>query len=292
VTTRRSLAGALVLATALAACGAGAATQDKTATAQAQAACPSAGRHAVDGGVLRIPPGAKPGATPLLVVVIPGGGDDPRDHLRLAKPADAAHMALLYPTRKGETFWQLNDEQGTSDVTNVSDTLDAVLSGGCFDTKRVSIIGVSNGSGFATRMACERPDRFAAVIPVAAGYRALDPCPAGARAWFLDIHGTSDTVVPYNGKAPDFKGNVPRFTARWARRDGCSTRPRATRPTRLVTHFTYRGCDGARRVEAFRLTGTQHGWPGSTGPFTRANPSRFKAAPTVVRFALAARLTR
>ena len=286
VTVRRSLAGALVLTAALAACGAG----GKAARQSAPTRCPSAGRHVVDGGVLRVPPGARPGATPLLLVVIPGGGDDPNDHLRLAHRADAAHVALLYPTRKSGQFWQLNDAQGTSDVTNVSNTLDAVLAGGCFDARRVSITGVSNGSGFATRFACARPDRFAAVIPVAAGYRALDPCPATARASFLDIHGTADTVVPYLGKAPGFKGNVPRFTAAWARRDGCSTHPHASHPQRLVTRFVYPGCDGGRRVEAIRLTGTQHGWPGSVGPFTRANPSHFQAAVAVLRFAKAARL--
>ena len=100
MTSRRSLAGALVLATALAACGADAATRDRTAratTAQSQqAACPSKGRHAIGGGVLRIPPGAKPGATRLLVVVIPSGTGDPGDHLRLARPADVAHAVAFY----------------------------------------------------------------------------------------------------------------------------------------------------------------------------------------------------
>ena len=62
-------------------------------------------------------------------------------------------------------------------------------------------------------MGCELPTTFAAVIPVAAGYKALDPCPATARASFLDIHGTADTVVPINGKKPDRKGNVARYTA-------------------------------------------------------------------------------
>ena len=71
-------------------------------------------------------------------------------------------------------------------------------------------------------MACALPDRFAAVVPVAAGYRALDPCPAAAHASFLAIHGSADTVVPYNGKRPDRAGSVPRYTARWARRDGCA----------------------------------------------------------------------
>ena len=281
----RLFAAAFAVALFVAACG------SSKETAQAGANCPSAGRHKVDGGVLRVPPGAKAGVTPLLLVVIPGGDGDERDHLGLAKRADAAKVALLYPTSEDGGFWQLNDAQGSSDVDAVSGTLDTVLAGGCFDARRVSITGVSNGAGFAARMGCERPTTFAAVVPVAAGYRALDPCPATARASFLDIHGTADTVVPYNGKKPDRKGSVPRFSARWARRAGCSTTPRATRPQRLVTHLAYPGCDGARNVEAFRLTGTEHGWPGSTGPFTRRNPSGFKAAPAVLRFIRAARQT-
>src|SRR5436305_44803 len=111
--------------------------------------------------------------------------------------------------------------------------------------------------------------------------------PPGAN--FLDIHGTADTVVPYNGVPPDRKGSVPRFTARWARRAGCSTTPHASHPQKLVTHLVYAGCDGGRRVEAYRLSGTQHGWPGSTGPFTRRNPSGLKAAPAVLRFIRQAR---
>jgi polyhydroxybutyrate depolymerase len=150
---------------------------------------------------------------------------------------------------------------------------------------------VSNGAGFAARMGCELPGRFAAVIPVAAGYRALDPCPANARASFLAIHGTADTVVPFNGKRPDRKGNVPRYTARWAQRDGCSTTPRLTSPRALVTRYTYRGCDDGLRVELVRLTGTDHGWPRetSTGRLPRRNPSRFSATTEVLRFIDAAR---
>jgi polyhydroxybutyrate depolymerase len=159
---------------------------------------------------------------------------------------------------------------------------------GCFDPDRVSITGVSNGSGFATRMACELPDRFAAVIPVAAGFRALDPCPPAATASFLAIHGTGDTVVPYNGKKPDRAGSVPRYTAGWAARAGCTSSPRTSTTRRLVTRFTYRGCDGARRVELLRLSGTTHGWPGSTGSRRPDNPPGLSATAEVLRFARSA----
>src|SRR4051794_97250 len=289
---RASLIATAIVATVLAACGS--TTSGSTGhrpAQQAGASCLGAGRHVIDGGVLRVPPGAKAGTTPLLVVVIPGGNGDPNDHLRLGKLADAQRVALLYATSKDGGFWQLNDAQGITDVAAVGKTIDDTVATGCFDARRVSITGVSNGAGFTARMGCARPDLFAAVVPVAAGYKALDPCPAAARANFLDIHGTADTVVPYDGVPPARKGSVPRFTARWARRAGCSTTPHAGHPQKLVTHLVYSGCDGGRRVEAYRLSGTQHGWPGSTGPFTRRNPSGFKAARAVMRFIVRARRT-
>jgi polyhydroxybutyrate depolymerase len=127
------------------------------------------------------------------------------------------------------------------------------------------------------------------VVPVAAGYRALDPCPAQARTSFLDIHGTADTVVPYNGKKPDRAGSVPRYAARWAKRDGCDSRPRATTPRKLVTRFTYRGCDDDLRVELLRLSGTDHGWPGAGPPLPDHNPSGLSATRELLRFIATAR---
>src|SRR3954449_5592614 len=258
-------------------------------TTQAQPpSCQSGGLHTVQGGLLRMPSGAQPGRVPLLLVVIPGGQGDPSDRLGVGRAASRQGVAILYPTTPGSTFWQLNDEFGTSDVTAVTALIQSQLATGCFDQDRVSITGVSNGAGFTARMGCELPTTFAAVVPVAAGYRALDPCPANARANFLDIHGTADTVVPINGKKPDRKGNVARYTARWARRDGCNAQPRSTTLQRLVTHFTYSGCDSGIRVERYALTGTQHGWPGSrSGPRGRpasANPSGFSATNAVLRF--------
>jgi polyhydroxybutyrate depolymerase len=262
-------------------------------TAQAQPpSCESGGLHTVEGGLLRMPSGATPGRTPLLLVVIPGGRGDPSDRLGIGRAGNRQGVAVLYPTSPGSTFWQLNDQFGISDVTAVSGLIQRQLATGCFDADRVSITGVSNGAGFTARMGCELPTTFAAVMPVAAGYRALDPCAPNARASFLDIHGTADTVVPINGKKPDRKGNVARFTTRVARRVGCSTTPRQTTPQRLVTHFTYTGCPAGIRVERYALSGTQHGWPGSrSGPRGRpgANPSGFSATRAVLRFIRTAR---
>jgi polyhydroxybutyrate depolymerase len=291
----RALVVLAALAGAATACGGGgsgdrasdpARTASDTAAAPADAQCPRTGP--VDGGILRMPAGARPGATPLLVVVVPGGDGDPTDRLGIGAAATRAGFGVLYPT-SDDAFWTLGRRQGTADVTAVTGLLDRTLAGGCFDAARLSITGVSNGAGFAARLACELPGRFAAVVPVAAGYRALDPCPASARASFLAIHGTADTVVPYNGKPPARRGSVPRYTAGWARRDGCAAGPRATRTKTLVTRVRYRGCDDGLRVELLRLSGTDHGWPGAGPPLPRHNPSGLSATAEVTRFVRTAR---
>src|SRR3954453_5319220 len=161
---RRSLAAALGLSALLAACGAG----EKTARAPAAPAipvCPGAGKHLVKKGTLYVPPGAKPRQTTLLVVVIPGGGGDEGDRLGIVRAARKIGFGVLYPTSEDGGFWQLNDAQGTSDVTDVRDAIEDTLATLCFDRRRVSITGVSNGAGFAARMACEHPAYFAAVAP-------------------------------------------------------------------------------------------------------------------------------
>jgi polyhydroxybutyrate depolymerase len=289
VTARRAAALLALTAAAAGGCGGGGGHYPTTVDPRpAAATCPAAGRTDLDGGVLHVPTGARPGTTPLIVVVVPGGGGDSSDRLGVNAAAARAGFAVLYPT-SSDGFWTLNRRQGTADVDAVNALLDRALAGGCFDARRISITGVSNGAGFAARMGCQLPERFAAVVPVAAGYRALDPCPAGARASFLAIHGTADTVVPYNGKRPDRAGSVPRFTARWARRDGCASPPRATTPRTRVTRFTYRGCDGGLRVELLRLSGTDHGWPGAGPPLPDHNPSGLSATRELLRFVASAR---
>jgi polyhydroxybutyrate depolymerase len=265
----------------------------QTATAaQSAPSCPAAGMSNLDGGFIRTPAGARPGATPLIVVVMPGGRGDRDDRLGLARAAARRGYAVLYPTRAEGGFWTLNRAQGTSDVENVSALLARVAAAGCIDADRITVTGVSNGAGMATRMSCELPTTFAAVVSVAAGYRALDPCPQTARASFLAIHGSADTVVPYNGRKPGREGSVPRYAARRAQRNGCDGGARTARPRRLVTRIVYRGCDAGLRTEILRLSGTDHGWPGSDPPRRPDNPSEVSATSELLRFVEDARRVR
>jgi polyhydroxybutyrate depolymerase len=278
---------ALVVAGSLLTAASGTSSVDRTLparTAQAPpASCPPAGLTVVDHGQLRMPAGAKPGATRLLVAVMSGGDGDADDYLKLAATANRQGIAVLYPTGRAGSIWQISKAFGSSDVQVVVDLLNRIQAGGCFDPNRISITGVSNGAGFAVRMACTLPARFAAVVAVSAGYRALDPCP-GVRASFLAIHGSADQIVPFHGRPPDYKGDVLRYTTDWARRDGCATTPSSSHPRHAVTRFVYQHCAPGLSVQVLRLEGTDHGWPGATPPFPHQNPSGVNANLEVVRY--------
>jgi polyhydroxybutyrate depolymerase len=260
---------------------------DRSTAAQAQApapaACPPAGLTVVDHGQLRMPAGAKPGSVRLLVAVMSGGDGDADDYLKLSATANQQGIAVLYPTGRAGSIWQISKAFGSSDVQVVADLLDRVEASGCFDPNRISITGVSNGAGFAVRLACQLPARFAAVVAVSAGYRALDPCP-GVRGSFLAIHGSADQIVPFHGRPPDYKGDVLRYTSDWARRDGCATTPWNYHPRHAVTRFVFPNCPSGISVQVLRLEGTDHGWPGATPPFPHQNPSGVNANLEVVRF--------
>jgi polyhydroxybutyrate depolymerase len=247
---------------------------------------PATGDRMLGTALLHVPKRAK--APVPLVLAFHGAGGDGRgmaNYSGLSKTADEYGFAVLYPSA-GSTihFWSLNTAMKPNDVESIEALLPQALQAACGDRKRVYATGVSNGGGFAARLGCEMADQIAAVAPVAGGYRALDPCPDGRRTSVLEIHGTSDNVVPYQGKPPDFKGAVSGFLAGWVRRDGCDAGATHTRPDEGVDRFAHTHCAAGYAVEHLRLAGTDHGWPGASPPFPRHNPSQLEANEEVWRF--------
>ena len=97
--------------------------------------CAPAGLTIVRNGQLRMPPGAKPGSTGLLVAVMSGGDGDADDYLKLGATANREGIAVLYPTGRAGSMWQIAQRFGSTDVELVIDLLDRVLASGCFDRR-------------------------------------------------------------------------------------------------------------------------------------------------------------
>jgi polyhydroxybutyrate depolymerase len=260
-------------------------TQQPRAIA-AETCRPATGDRMLGDALLHVPKHAK-APLPLVLAFHGAGGDGPgmAGYSGLSDTADRYGFAVLYPTAgSSRHFWSLNASMHPDDVARIRTLLPLAMQASCADSTRIYATGVSNGGGFAARLGCELAGTIAAVAPVAGGYRALDACQDGRRTSVLEIHGTSDHVVPYNGRPPDYKGAVSGFLAGWVRRDGCDPKATHTRQEKGVVRFVHPHCDAGLAVEHLRLAGTDHGWPGASPPFPRHNPSQLEANEEVWRF--------
>ncbi|MET9020830.1 PHB depolymerase family esterase [Actinopolymorpha sp. NPDC004070] len=70
------------------------------------------------------------------------------------------------------------------------------------DPRRIYLMGFSNGAMMTLHTLCERPHLFAAGVGVAGAL--VGRCRGGAPIRYLEIHGTSDEVVPYDGGRIDW----------------------------------------------------------------------------------------
>ncbi|WP_055403570.1 MULTISPECIES: PHB depolymerase family esterase [unclassified Mycobacterium] len=134
------------------------------------------------------------------------------------------------------------------------------------DRARVYATGMSNGAMMALRLGCQS-DLFAAIAPVAGTL--LTDCSHARPTSVLQIHGTADDRVPYNGgpgKAFAANGtarvdgpSVESVNATWRAIDACGP-PNAGTVGDVTTHTA--GCAGGRTVELIAVAGAGHQWPG------------------------------
>jgi polyhydroxybutyrate depolymerase len=166
---------------------------------------------------------AKKGVPTPLVVVLCGYDSDGSNCERFFRwPALAESEGVAYlvldGTRdaQGHRFWNATDaccnKHGATvdDVAYVRSVLDEVASRHAIDPRRVFLFGFSNGGFFAHRLACDMPERFAAIASMA-GSTWADPsrCTPTQPVSVLEIRGDADPIVPFAGGRIPFDGGGP-----------------------------------------------------------------------------------
>jgi polyhydroxybutyrate depolymerase len=161
--------------------------------------------------------------------------------------------------------WSISSSgpRGAADLDLVRATLGYAETHYCVDRTRVFAVGVSNGGGEASRVACGLANRVSAVAIVAGDYRKMPPCDPDRPTSIFDIHATSDNVVPYLGTGAAHDGSVPRYLAMWRSLDRCTVPGSHSRvnPDALRSRWT---CVDGTTVGQLRLTRGGHFWPGSS----------------------------
>ena len=230
-------------------------------------------------------PASHPAKNVPLVIVLHGSGGSGRGMERLtgfSAVANREGFAVVYP----DGLWRnWNDGRGriafprTDDAGFLIALIDRLTNAGIVDPHRVYVAGISNGGMMAQRLACEAPDKVAAVASVAATLpeRIAPDCKPLRPVSMLFIHGTKDPLVPYTGGEITSPHGIPSGsrvfsldgTARfWATRDGCPDSPESSSlPDRASDGTTvrvvrYHSCRDGSAVEAYTVDGGGHTWPG------------------------------
>ena len=155
---------------------------------------------------------------------------------------------------------------GVDDVGFLSALIRAISASDNIDTTRIAVTGMSNGAMMAYRMACESPVHLRAIGSVSGTL--LVPCVRARPTRVIEIHGTADRNVPYDGGTGQGAAHVitppiPSVVARWERIDACS--PASSATSGVVT--TQRAaCPNGNIVELIAIAGAGHQWPGGKPP--------------------------
>jgi polyhydroxybutyrate depolymerase len=171
------------------------------------------------------------------------------------------YLLAILELEDGADSWS---NGGIDGVAHANDVLDAVSRAVCVDASRVYVTGYSDGGGMAQALACERPDRIAAVGVVASTFLSCRaPVP------MIAFHGLADAIVPFEGSeatgatAETFFPNVRRAVSEWARGLGCDALATISRPSPEVELSTYRRCaPGDGEALLYSIIGGGHTWPG------------------------------
>ncbi|HEX3873483.1 MAG TPA: PHB depolymerase family esterase [Solirubrobacteraceae bacterium] len=172
-------------------------------------------------------------------------------------------FVAAYPNAIGGD-WAIGDRggRGAADVDLVGATIDYAETHYCVDPARVFAVGVSNGGGEASRVACGLASRVSGVAIVAGDYRRMPPCDPGRPVSIFDIHATSDPVVPYLGAPTTHDGSVPGYLAMWRSLDACRVPGTHRRVDANAVRARWTCADGTA-VGQLKLRRGGHSWPGS-----------------------------
>lgn len=218
----------------------------------------------------------------------------------------AASEGFLYampngtPDKDGNKFWDATDAccdfsgRAVDDVAYVNGIIDDVQQRFHLDTKRVYVVGHSNGGFMAHRLACDLSPRIAAVASLAgAQVKDVSKCAPSEPVAVLQVHGDADTVVLYGGgPALTFTGSAAypgavETTEDWAMLNACDATP-VKNPEQLdldavifgteTTMERYLNCKPGGAAELWTIRGGGH-VPGLTDAFAERVWAFFKAHP-------------
>ena len=242
---------------------------------------------------LYLPSNPDPGAVLPLVVSLHGFTGNATEHenyFKLRNQVDDRQFMLCVPNGltnfQGDRFWNATDVccdfgfQRPDDSGYLRELIETIMASHPVDEGSIHVTGHSNGGFMAYRMACDNADLVASVASLAgATFGNPANCSPSEPVHVLQIHGTADTVIDYNGSCfgPFCYPSAPQTVQIWSKYNQCSGMMEDAPPLDLVGNISgaetsrsiiREGCEESGVAELWAINGGNHG-PSFNGNFAR-----------------------
>lgn len=194
--------------------------------------------------------------------------------------ADTAGFIAVYPLGtplSGSNHWNVGGWTNTSTADDVGFTaamIDSISAAYNINAKRIYSTGFSNGGFFSYELACQLSDKIAAIASVSGTMtdKIMNNCNPTHPTPVLQIHGTSDIVIGFNGNQIAGSKPVQDVLDYWINYNQCDTTAVVTNMPdsdpndgSTVELYEYKNGWHGSTVELLKVNGGAHEWPGNAG---------------------------
>lgn len=186
--------------------------------------------------------------------------------------ADTAGFLVVHPmgTLDGsnQPYWNAGWGGTVDDIGFTSALIDSLSLQYTINQQRIYSAGMSNGGFMSYTLACSLSNRIAAIASVTGSMNANQSlnCTPQHPTPVMEIHGTSDATVPYNGSTGI--ESIPNTLNYWVSYNNCNATPIFTNVPDVNTsdgctseHYVYQNGTNGVEVEHYKIINGGHTWP-------------------------------
>jgi len=233
-------------------------------------------------------------ATPL-VLNLHGYGSNAlqqQPYSNLMAVADTANFLIVHPDGTGPVngqYWNSGFTPSPDDILFLKNLIDSISINYNVDADRMYSCGMSNGGIMSYYLACYLPNKIAAIASVTGSM---------LNSWFtcapvrpfpvMEIHGTADVTVPYNGDGTFV--NIDSVIKKWRIHNNCNPVPVTYSVPDInlgdnstAVNYKYLNGNSGTSVELYKVNNGSHSWPGAAPIFANTNQD-FNASVEIWRF--------
>jgi len=229
--------------------------------------------------MLYIPSGYDPSADQFPIVFnfhgFTSNAAQQKQYSRMDAIAEANNFIVCYPEGI-ENAWNVGWDFGSNedDIGFTQAMISTIAMDYNIDRQRIYACGMSNGGFFSYRLACELSNTFAAVASVTGSFtdEMLANCSPTRNVPVMEVHGTDDLIVPYNGLAGTAIP-IEDVIDFWVTENICTMTPDTTAIPNTNNFdgctsemIEYLNCEDESEVVFVKITGGGHTWPGGAFP--------------------------